>query len=211
VQTSSTLNTLEQNSYLLGNVCLAIPLVSALPLVPKETFRAEHSRLISRVRPKSLLAMELGNLAHLKTDVWPSIHTGDHIFFPTEQVRSIITSHGKWLLWVYLEFEDSLQAPAVRQALARIRKAASRVIQPQWTEEWKKGARRPVNILDEKIILLPIAETVPKHTHLAFDCLNVAMTSQGLYCCGDSFWSSSSEEPWQEVIRSVQAVTSVLA
>lgn len=192
------------------NVVFAIPLVRCAGIMPKEFYAAEQSRFISRVRPLSLVVVEMPDFLQIKSDALrQEFYSGDQFVFPVERVRGFLTSDFRILFFTLLPYENSLQAPAVREAVARLRRAAARILKPSVSEEQRRGPRMPQHKVTEKIILMPVAHAMPYDMNVNFDLKQVKMGLDGLYCCGDSFHSLGSE-PWQRVIHSVDDVVRFL-
>ncbi|APJ03454.1 NAD(P)-binding protein [Silvanigrella aquatica] len=189
-----------------SKLILAIPLVKCLGLLPKENFSPSQSRFVSKVRPVSLVISEISDFLSVKSEQWPEQSgSGDRLVFPVERAQGFVTHDGRILFSTKLEYEESLQAPSVREAISRLRRAAARVLKSEFAEEFKKGARIPQNKLLERIVLLPVAFTIPCDMSPQIEVKETKMGIEGLYCCGDSFPGFASE-PWKMVVSSVHDV-----
>jgi hypothetical protein len=91
-----------------------------------------------------------------------------------------------------------------------LRRAAARVLKSEYAEELKKGARIPQNKISERIVLLPVAFTIPSDMPSNIEVKETKMGLEGLYCCGDSF-PGFAEEPWKMVVNSVYDVAMQLS
>jgi NAD(P)-binding Rossmann-like domain len=184
----------------------AIPLVKCLGILAKEHFSASQSRFVSKVRPVSLVVSEISDFLSIKSQDWPeNTGAGDRLVFPVERAQGFITKDGRILFSIKLDYEESLQAPAVREAVSRLRRAAARVLKAEYADELKKGARIPQNKVTERIVLLPVAYTIPCDISPNIEVKETKMGIEGLYCCGDSF-PGFADEPWKMVVSSVYDV-----
>jgi hypothetical protein len=200
-----------QKTFTCQKLIFAIPLVKCLSLLSKEHFSPSQSRFVSKVKPVSLIFSEITDFLKFKCDHWPeNASLGDRFVFPVEKVMGFLTHDGRMILSIKLDYEDSLQAPAVRDAVARLRRAATRILNPEFSEDLKKGARIPENKISEKIILLPVAYTIPCDTAANIEVKETKMGIDGMYCCGDSF-PGFANEPWKMIINSVYDVAAQLS
>ncbi|KAB8032185.1 NAD(P)-binding protein [Fluviispira multicolorata] len=196
----------SHKTILCEKLVFAIPLVQCLGIIAKENFSPEQSRFVSRVRPLSLVVSEISDFLSVRSEHWPdNVGACDRLLFPVERVQGFLTSDGRLLFSTQLDYEDSLQAPAVREAVARLRRAVARVVKPEIAEEIKRGARIPQNKVTERIVLLPVAQSIPNNIPVNIEVKETKMGIKGLYCCGDSF-PTLADEPWKRVIASVQDV-----
>ncbi len=200
-----------QKTFTCQKLIFAIPLVKCLSLLSKEHFSPSQSRFVSKVKPVSLIFSEITDFLKFKCEHWPeNISLGDRFIFPVEKVMGFLTHDGRMIFSIKLDYEDSLQAPAVRDAVARLRRAATRILKPEFSEDLKKGARIPENKISEKIILLPVAYTMTCDTAANIEVKETKMGIEGLYCCGDSF-PGFANEPWKMIINSVYDVAAQLS
>jgi predicted NAD/FAD-dependent oxidoreductase len=192
------------------NLIFAIPLVKCLGILAKEHFSASQSRFVSKVRPVSLVVSELSNFFSKKSQDWPeNVGAGDRLVFAVERAQGFITNDERMILSTRLDYEESMQAPSVREAVSRLRRAAARVLKAEYADELKKGARIPQNKISERIVLLPVAYTIPCDMSLNIEVKETKMGIEGLYCCGDSF-PGFADEPWKMVVSSVYDVVTQL-
>lgn len=189
-----------------NRLIFAMPLNDCLGIIAKEHFSPNQSRFLSKVRPLSLVISEITNFNELKNEQWPAyLQTGDCLVFPVERTIAYITSDNRILMTIKLDYEESLQAPAVREAISRLRKALTRIIKQELTEELKKGARIPQKRIAERIILLPVAITIPCDIAANVEVKETKMGIEGMYCCGDNF-PGMADESWKMVVNSVNDV-----
>ena len=194
------------NTLSCNKLIFAIPLTKCLGVIAKEHFSPSQSRFVSKVRPVSLVVSEISNYHSIKSEQWPeSVGNGDQLVFPVERAQCFLTQDGRMLFSTKLDYEESLQAPAVREAVSRLRRAASRILKSEYSEELKKGARIPQNKIIERIVLLPVAYTIPSDMSANIEVKETKMGIEGLYCCGDSF-PGYADEPWKMVVNSVYDV-----
>ena len=199
------------NSIHCKKLIFAIPLTKCLGLIAKEHFTPSQSRFVSKVRPVSLVVSEISHFHSIKSENWPeNVSSGDQFLFPVERAQCFLTQDGRMLFSTKLDYEESLQAPAVREAVSRLRRAAARVLKSEFAEELKKGARIPQNKITERIVLLPVAYTIPSDMPSNIEVKETKMGIDGLYCCGDSF-PGFAEEPWKMVVNSVYDVAMQLS
>lgn len=187
-------------------VVLCVPLARTLTLLAREAFSPGQGKLLSKHRPRSLVALEFPHVENQCLDVFPEgCRAGDVLFFPVERARGHVTSQGSLVLGAWLDYEESLQAPAVREALSRLRKAAARVLKPDMLKVFNaQGGALPAGSLSERrerVVLLPVGLATPQEP-LAKDTVgSVRQAWKGLVVCGDGFtWSST---PWRNVVHSV--------
>ncbi|MCA2961155.1 MAG: hypothetical protein IOD12_12950 [Silvanigrellales bacterium] len=187
-------------------VTLCLPLARTLTLLPREALSPGQGKLVSKHRPRSLVALEFPNVADNCLGVFPEeCRPGDVLFFPVERARGHVTSQGSLVLGAWLEFEESLQAPSVREALSRLRKAAARVLKPEALRVFsQQGAAVPAGSLTvrrERVVLLPVGLATPQEPLSKETVGDVRTAWKGLTVCGDGFtWSAT---PWRNVVNSV--------
>ncbi|WGL59487.1 NAD(P)-binding protein [Pigmentibacter sp. JX0631] len=189
-----------------SKIIFAMPLNNCLGIIAKEHFSPSQSKFISKVRPISLVISEIINFSEIKNDQWPTnIKADDCLVFPVERSIGYLTNDQRFLVTTKLDYEDSLQAPAVREAISRLRKATCRVIKPEFIDELKKGARIPQKKILERIILLPVAYTIPNDIPVNIEVKEIKMGLEGMFCCGDTF-PGIADEPWKMIVNSVNEV-----
>jgi hypothetical protein len=200
----------EQNQLLCSSVVFSIPLAQCAGMMPKEFYAPEQSRFIARVRPLSMVVIEMPDFLQIKSENLKQEFDGkDQFIFPVERARGFLTSDFRILFFTLLEYESSLQAPAVREAVARLRRAAIRILKSAIVEEQRRGARMPQHKVAEKIILLPVAYSLPYDLNMQYDLKQTKMGVPNLYCCGDSFYSLGNA-PWEMMTNSIQEVARLL-
>ncbi|MBX9703304.1 MAG: NAD(P)/FAD-dependent oxidoreductase [Silvanigrellaceae bacterium] len=207
--------------YNVTHLCMTAPIVSALTLLSKEFLSPQQSRFVSKIRPVSLVALEFHEFSMLKNDLWPKeLIPGDRFLFPIERVQAHISSdQHKMTLFSYINFEDSLQAPAVREVIGRLRKAALRLFLPSAHNELKSGGGggpfaqgatfTSTTGLKQRIVLLPTAYSTPIDTYLNVELSDIEARMKNLYFCGDSF--SAYREPWSAIVNTTSQVCGVLS
>jgi glycine/D-amino acid oxidase-like deaminating enzyme len=197
-------------------VCVCVPLARALLFLPREYLSPQESRFTMRVRPRSLIALEL--LVPHKVPSWqtqPAPGALAQIVFPVERVLAVRTAsdptdlgqqpdlpNGRFIFYAWLDYEVSLQAPGVREVLGRIKRAFNRVfpdcdlgifarrVGKRGKVDGAKGALgaepKPVLDLGEKLVLIPVAQTVPLDADPLPPSVGAA-GSAGLHLVGDHF------------------------
>lgn len=194
-----------------SKLVFAIPLATCLGVLAKEYFSASQSRFVSKVKPVSLVFSEISDFQSVKSQIYPEFSgAGDTLVFPVERVQGFLTNDGRILFSTQLEYEESLKAPSVREAISRLRKAAARVLKAEEAEKLKKGAQIPQNKILERIVLLPVAFTMPCDAPINIEVKETKMGLDGLFCCGDSF-PGFADEPWKMVVNSVNDVAAQLS
>lgn len=198
---------LPQRKFLVcKQLIFAMPLNECLGIIAKEHFSPNQSRFLSKVRPISLVISELINFSAIQGENWPKyLEAQDCLVFPVERVTGFLTQDNRLIMTTKLDYEDSLQAPAVREAVARLRKALARVIQADFIPELKKGARIPQKKIAERIILLPVALTLPNDIPPHIEVKETKMGVDGMYCCGDNF-PGMADQPWKMIVNSVNDI-----
>ena len=200
----------ENNLLQTEHLILTIPLTKCAGILPKEIYSPEQSKFVSRIQPISMVVYELSHFSQIKSAEFNyDVQAYDKSIFPVERAHSFYTSDDRMLFYTQLDYEDSLQAPAVREAVSRLKRAAARVLNEDSLKEMKKGFRMPQNEFSDRVILLPVFESVPYYAKLNFELKQVKMGVPNLFCCGDSFFSLG-EEPWKRVLHSVQDIASLL-
>ncbi|MFZ9519783.1 MAG: NAD(P)-binding protein [Silvanigrellaceae bacterium] len=193
-------------------VVFAIPLMKTLSILPREQLHAQHSRLVARHRPRSLVWVEYDNwrqalLQHCNFE-W--LIPGARLVCPVERVQGVCLSNDRLGFFTSIDFEDSLHAQSVREALNRCRKAALRLL----SEPHMKAAQqaRPaapgIQLMRERIGLMPVGFNLPRNEPLP-EIQEVKMTPGGWYSLGDHF--TFGPESWKNVIDSVHEVVQLMA
>lgn|GEM_PF-681749 len=192
-----------------GAVFLCVPLARTFAMLPREALAAGQSRLVTKHRARSLVALEYPDaLGCLQPLVEGGSRNGDMFVFPVERARAQITSQGALVVTGWLDFEDSLHAPPVREMIARMRKAAARVLTPEAMRAYAGRDAGVGGLADskaprERVVLAPVGIATPQES-VAHDLCDDARASwKGLFVCGDGFTVSSL--PWKNVIHSVHA------
>jgi len=192
------------------HLSLAIPLMRTLAILPREQLHPQQSRMVSRHRPRSLVWVEYGQwqqaLSQPESREW--LTPGARLAFPIERVQGVVLSHGQLGFFTAIDFEDSLHAQSVREALNRCRKAALRLL----SEPHLKAAQqaRPVapgvTLMRERISLLPVGYNVPRNEPVPV-LTEVKMGSPHWYSLGDHF--TFAPENWRNVVDSAHEVSSL--
>ncbi len=185
---------------------LCMPVARTLALLPREALAPGQAKLVSKYRPRSLVAVEYPAVAQSLLPVFPEeCRPGDVLLFPTERARAQVTSQGSLVFSAWLDFEESLQAPAVREALGRLRRAAARVLKPEVLRVFSTGSG-PLSVgaltaRKERVVLLPVGVATPQDVVPREACLDVKAAWPGLFVCGDGL--SLSPRPWKNLVHSV--------
>jgi hypothetical protein len=192
------------------HLSLAIPLMRTLAILPREQLHPQQSRMVSRHRPRSLVWVEYGQwqqaLSQSDSKEW--LTPGARLVFPVERVQGVVLSHGQLGFYTAIDFEDSLHAQSVREALNRCRKAALRLL----SEPHLKAAQqaRPVapgvTLMRERISLLPVGYNVPRNEPVPV-LTEVKMGSPQWYSLGDHF--TFAPENWRNVVDSSHEVATL--
>jgi protoporphyrinogen oxidase len=192
------------------NLVFAIPLAKTRGLLPKEIYAPEQSKFVSRIAPQSLVVYEIAHFSQVQSEESKlTAAVFDKLIFPVEQAQGVITEDDRVLLYTSLDFEDSMQAPAVREAVARLKRAASRILGEAYLSELKKGFRMSQSILFDKVVLLPVAKIMADGQKCAWEIKQVKMGVPHLYCCGDSLFSLG-DAPWSRITHSVHNLAELL-
>ena len=189
-------------------VCLALPLARCLSFLSRDALLPSQARLLTKHRPRSLVAAEYFGIEHALSAEWPdSCVPGSHFIFPVERVRALFTSQRSLVFYTTLDFEDSLQAPSVRESIRALRRAAARVLNEKVVRQFSPGMRGKEAGTSERIVLLSVATSTPwdAGTHSFTD---VKMGLPGLYTCGDHFTFAT--EPWKNIVDSVHETCALL-
>lgn len=190
-------------------VVFAMPLAQCAGMMEKELYAPEQSRFISRSQPLSMVMIEMPHFLDITSYDKQTFFPKDQFVFPVERARGFLTSDFRILFFTLLEYENSLQAPAVREAVSRLRRAAARVLKTEVSQEQRRGPRMPQQKLLERIILLPVAHSFAFDVNQQQELKQTKMGAQNLFCCGDSFYTLG-QQPWQRLFASVDDVVNQL-
>jgi hypothetical protein len=190
------------------NVVIAAPLISCMPFLPREFLSGSQSKCILKYPPSSLVVAEYFDFKNFQNvELCENLHVGDTVFFATDRVQGTLSRSGNLLLTAYLNYEESLQAAAVREAVGRIRRAATRVLKPDALKSVAGQTLVHMNTgIRERLVLMPVARQFETP---ATPLREVKMGQKGLLCCGDNF--TFSLVPWINIAQSVQDVVSILS
>lgn len=194
-------------------LCVCVPLARALHFLPREYLSPQESRFTMKVRPRSLIALELRQPQRAPSwNSQPGLEAPARLLFPVERVLAVRTagssgvgaehdplSAPRYIFYAWLDYEVSLQAPGVREVLGRIKRAFYRIFPDCDLSTFARtaGKARPrapgdgesaraVLDLAEKLVLIPVAQSVP----LDGDPLRESPTvneRQGLFLPGEQY------------------------
>lgn len=190
-----------------NQVAFALPLMKVLTLFSREQLHPQHSKVVARHRPRSLVWVEYDHWrqALVRPADAEVLRPGSRFVFSVERVQGICLSQGRLGFYTSIDFEDSLHAQSVREALHRCRKAALRLL----SEPHMKAAQqaRPaapgIQLMRERISLMPVGYQLPRNEAVP-TVIEVKMSPQGWYSLGDHF--TFGPEAWKNVVESVHAV-----
>jgi hypothetical protein len=191
-----------------SSVVIAAPLISCIPFLPREFLSGNQAKNILRNPPSSLVVAEYADFDKFRDpDVCAALKHGDKILFTTERIQGSINRAGSLLLFSFLNYEESLQAESVREAVGRIRRAANRVLVEDALKSTAGRALVHMNTgMKERLVLMPVARQFETPT---VPLREVRMGVKGLYSCGDNF--SFDILPWKNIVQSVHDVISILS
>jgi hypothetical protein len=183
-------------------VIWAAPLWRSLGIMPREAWHSQTGKFFSKTNPVSAVFLEVQS-ASLES-LWNHWEWNplDRILFPQEGVEARVTEARTLCLMVSMGYEESLQAPAVREGISRMRKALGRILGPSYQK-----ADSPVSLwqsasqgFKERIILLPVAKLPVSNPSLSHQQVKGAW--KGLFFVGEGFtWG---QHPWENVVESVR-------
>jgi hypothetical protein len=193
-------------------IAFAVPLMKTLSVLPREQLHAQHSKLVARHRPRSLVWVEYDSWrqALLPQGQFEWLKAGARIICPIERVQGVCLSNGRLGFFTSIDFEDSLHAQSVREALNRCRKAALRLL----SEPHLKAAQqaRPaapgLTLMRERISLMPVGYNLPRNEAVPATT-EVRMSAPNWYSAGDHF--TFAPESWRNVVDSTHEVVQVFA
>ena len=183
-----------------------IPPYNLRMLIAKENLSGELSRFINRVQPTSLICLELQNFKEkLLEEMQSHFQINDRFYFPVEGSQAYVSSAGHLIASLELDYETSLQAPAVREALTRLKRSMRRILKPEFANELKKGAFIRKKEPFEKIILLSIAHNLPFHIETASlpVLADVSCRLKNIFIAGDYFHTFG-ETNWKRIVKSIE-------
>lgn len=187
---------------------LALPVAQMIRFLDRDALRPSHARCLTRHPPRSMVVCryELGDESALNARALPECLTLlrplNRFLLPVERVRGLVTTDGGLLVVAELDYEQSLQAPAVREAVGRLRRAASRFFMPELFKDLKKSPLgMGPNALVERVSLVPVGLPFAPW-NAPEEARDVSMAVGRLYTCGDGF--RFAREPWRNVVATVQ-------
>ncbi len=186
---------------------LTIPPFNIRMLIEPENLSRELARFIHKVQPTSLVCLELHNFKDkLIEELESHFLMNNEFYFPVEGSKAYVTSDERLIVSLELDYETSLQAPAVREALTKLRRSVRRILKPEIANEFKKGAFIRKTQAFERIILLSIASSVPYHLE-HFELPKLSDTScklTNVLMSGDYFHTLG-ETSWKRIVKSIEA------
>lgn len=147
----------------------ALPVALALTVVPREWLTPAQSRFVTRVRPRSAVALEIAKPLD-DPDFAQSVLAGAplcRLLFPVERVQALGSAQGGLIFYASLDYEVSLQTPSVREVLSRIKRAFRRLFPHTELETFARLGASPSQgeivrrDLGERLVLIPVAHSVP--------------------------------------------------
>jgi len=196
----------SQNTELIcQKIIFTIPPSYLKMLIAKEHLSPELSRFMNKVQPSSLICLELNELQEKCLEhIQKQLIVGNHFYFPVEGSFAQMTSDGRLIAAIELDYETSLQAPAVREALTRLRRSARRILKPEFADELKKGAFIRKVASFEKVVLLSVAHNVPNYSrNLQIPPLSdITCRFKNVYFIGD-YLHSLGDSRWKRIIKSI--------
>lgn len=147
----------------------ALPVALALTVVPREWLTPAQSRFVTRVRPRSAVALEIARPLD-DPDFAQSVLAGAplcRLLFPVERVQALGSAQGGLIFYASLDYEVSLQTPSVREVLSRIKRAFRRLFPHTELETFARLGASPSQgeivrrDLGERLVLIPVAHSVP--------------------------------------------------
>lgn len=204
--------TCDTKTMVCDKLIFTIPPYNIRSLIPKENLSSELARFMTKVQPTSLVCVEIHDFQNKIIDsMQENFHIFDMLYFPVEGASAFITSDSCIHFFLELDYETSLQAPSVRESLTYLRRAARRILKPEFAEELKKGAFIRKTESFERIILLPIARNIPKsfQPEQSPELKDVTFQLKNVYAAGDYFYSLG-DTMWKRVVKSVEQVVTLL-
>jgi hypothetical protein len=198
--------------YSASNILFAVPLMKTLTIFSREQLHAQQSKIVARHRPRSLVWVEYDGWmqALLQNGQFEWLTEGVRLICPVERVQGACLSHGRLGFFTSIDYEDSLHAQSVREALNRCRKAAMRLL----SEPHMKAAQqaRPaapgIKLMRERIGLMPVGYNLPRNETVP-QTTEIRMSPQGWYSAGDHF--TFGPESWRNVIDSCHETLQLIA
>ncbi len=195
-----------------------VPLAQSLTVVPREWLTPAESRFVTRVRPRSAVVLQIAN-PHSDPDFASldiaSVPLG-RMFFPVERVQAVTSVDGGVVFYAWLDYEVSLQAPGVREVLGRIKRAFKRVFPGTELESFARisgggavAGGQPLERRDlgERLVLIPVAQSVPPTVTEFVDLEASAVSRSGSNLSGTSFCfvgehGAQPLDAWSSVVQS---------
>lgn len=177
-------------------------------IIQKDQLSAELARFISKIQPTSLVCLEISDFENkIQESMQDTFHTLDTLYFPIEGVSAFVTSDKCLHFFLEIDYEFSLQAPSVRETITQMRRAARRILKPEFSEELKKGSFLRKLESFERIILLSVTHNIPKYQNIStLSTLKTqAFQLPNIYAAGDYFYSLD-PMPWKSITKSVDHV-----
>jgi hypothetical protein len=187
------------------HVHICCPLARSLHLLGRDQWSAGQSKLLAKFRPRSLVTLEIQNAESWLREVKSGqiFCSGDQFYFPVEKSFGLVSSMGHVQISAWMDYEDSLQAPPVREAVGRLKKAAARVFTTDGLDHIfsKKNPFAP-RLASERVVLLPVGCGTPFEVSANDLCSDVKTRAEGVSVCGDGL--SLHDEAWRNIVASVQ-------
>ncbi len=154
------------------HLVIAVPLAQALTFLPREYLSPSESRYSMKVRPRSLVVLELRR-PEAATDFQERSELKEpcQLLFPVERTQGFFTRERALLIFAEIDYEVSLQAPGVREVVGRIKRSFQRLFPQTELEIFSKerGPRlkaaglpkSPRGHLGERLVLVPVARSGP--------------------------------------------------
>ena len=193
-------------------VHLCAPLARSIQILGRDQWNAGQSKLLAKFRPRSLVTLEIqqGQEILKKSASGETFDGGSYFFCPIEKTFAQVSSLGHVQISTWMDYEDSLQAPPVRESVTRLRKSALRLLSPEGYEEvFSKQNLYVAKQASERVVLLPVGWGSPHDVVNPDLCTDVKSRLGGVSVCGDGFTFHA--DPWRNIVASVQQAASSVA
>jgi hypothetical protein len=174
-------------------VVVTVPLSQSLVVIARDLLTPAESKFVTKIRPRSAVVLELAEpfvAPEYAALGFAKLGEACRFLFPIERVQALQTPDGRLIFYAWLDYEVSLQAPGVREVLARLKRAFRRIFNETELETFARlagsaalnaaalpragagsadaGEKSPGTVrrtLGERLVLIPVAQSVPPEPH----------------------------------------------
>jgi glycine/D-amino acid oxidase-like deaminating enzyme len=213
-------------------VVVTVPLSQSLVVIARDLLTPAESKFVTKIRPRSAVVLELAEpfvAPEYAALGFAKLGEACRFLFPIERVQALQTPDGRLIFYAWLDYEVSLQAPGVREVLARLKRAFRRIFNETELETFARLAGSAAlnaaamprasalnadagektsgtvrRTLGERLVLIPVAHSVPPEPHdlpeIPVANANTADKTPALVFVGEHF--APAHDALQSVVKS---------